>query len=333
VEGGTDPLVSFVIPVRDDAERLRRCLASIHRCRRPTDRLEIVVADNGSVDGSDQVARAVGATVLSLPGLRVSALRNRAAREAAGELLAFVDADHEVGPGWLAAAVSALQEKNVGAAGSPYHVPADSTWVQRLYDGLRSRHPDRHDVDWLGTGNLAIRKTAFERIGGFDERLETCEDVDLCRRLRAAGFRLIDEPRMFSVHHGDPATLPEVFLSELWRGRDNFRVSIRRPISWRTLASMAISLAILGAIPLALAGLGLAFFTPGRPAAVVLALALAIPAAIVVLRAWTILRRRPDAAPGDTVRALALALAYDLGRALAPVLKISHRWRRRPRSR
>ena len=88
--------VSFVIPVRDDAARLKRCLASILRNEYPASLLELVVVDNGSRDGSDRVAREAGALLLSCPGASVSELRNRGAAAARGEVLAFVDADHEI---------------------------------------------------------------------------------------------------------------------------------------------------------------------------------------------------------------------------------------------
>src|SRR5215217_5553243 len=99
--------VSFVVPVRDDALRLRRCLASIARNQYPD--LEVVVADNGSRDGSAGVAREAGARVLALPGLKVAELRNRAAGAAQGEVLAFIDADHEIDPAWAAHAVDVLR--------------------------------------------------------------------------------------------------------------------------------------------------------------------------------------------------------------------------------
>ena len=80
------PVVSFIIPVRNDADRLRQCLASISA---PPDlEIEIVVADNGSQDSSPDVARAAGARVLSLPDRPVSQVRNEAARAARGEFLA-----------------------------------------------------------------------------------------------------------------------------------------------------------------------------------------------------------------------------------------------------
>src|SRR5688572_10749386 len=91
--------LSFIIPVRDDAARRRRCLSAI-AANGGGAAIEIIVAANGSRDGSVDVAGAAGARVLSLPGLRGSELRNRGAGVAAGELLAFVDADHEVGQAW-----------------------------------------------------------------------------------------------------------------------------------------------------------------------------------------------------------------------------------------
>src|SRR6187397_872707 len=105
--------VSVIVPVRDDAERLAQCLASISG--REQD--EIIVADNGSRDDSPGVAARAGATVLSLPNLKVSALRNAAANEAAGDLLAFIDADHQLGPGWVDAALETMSDPSVGAAG------------------------------------------------------------------------------------------------------------------------------------------------------------------------------------------------------------------------
>src|SRR5262245_24421064 len=71
------PVLSFLIPVRNDAARLRRCLASIAAQRRPGREIEVIVADNGSTDGTREAALEAGAQVIDLPGLTVAALRNR----------------------------------------------------------------------------------------------------------------------------------------------------------------------------------------------------------------------------------------------------------------
>src|SRR5262245_55400306 len=212
--------VSFIIPVRDDAFSLARCLSSIRKNGYPRDRLEFIVADNGSTDRSAEVARTHGARVLPLPGMRVPGLRNRAAAAARGDVLAFVDADHEISPDWIASAVDLLRDQRVAAVGALCSAPPGGTRIQRLYGLMRGRTSGRRDTSWLGSGNLAVRRTAFEKLGGFDESLDTCEDVELCQRLRAVGWRIVADERLGSVHAGDPKTLRELFVSERWRGRD-----------------------------------------------------------------------------------------------------------------
>ena len=315
-------MISFVIPVRDDAERLKRCLERITESAPQGCDLEIVVADNGSTDQSAAVAREAGAVVIDAPGLNVSSLRNLAAAKASGAVLAFVDADNEIVPGWVAAALDALAMKRTGAVGAPYHPPVPGTWVQRVYDGLR-RHPkDLEIVEWLGSGNLAIRRDVFDEVQGFDATLETCEDVDLCRKLRAAGYVLLADRRMKNVHHGDPATLRAVFFGELWRGRDNIRVSLRRPLSARTVASAIIPAANLGVLALLGAGL-LSRSTAGL---IVAAGAAGVLISSVVLRASAISRTGGIA---DWPKAIAVAAAYEAGRALALAGRFGHGRRRR----
>src|SRR5262245_20579621 len=98
------PRVSFVVPVRNDAAGLAKCLRSIRANEQESGAIDIVVIDNGSVDGSSEVARQLGARVRVVTNARVAELRNHGARHASGDVLAFVDADHEISPDWLAAA-------------------------------------------------------------------------------------------------------------------------------------------------------------------------------------------------------------------------------------
>ncbi len=322
--GTRSPLVSIIIPVLDDAAGLRRCLASVRRSAYPEDRIEIIVADNGSTDASAEVARAHGADVLELPGLPVSELRNRAASVARGSVLAFVDADHEIAAGWLRSAVESLQGPGVGAAGDHYHAPLDGTWVQRTYDGFRERSEAVRDTEWLCSGNLAVRRDAFERTGGFDSSLDTCEDVDFCQRLRSTGFRILSDPRLRSVHFGDPATLAALFRGELWRGRDNLRASLRSPITLRGLPSVLVPVLDLGLVGIVATGLltveigGLWF----AAAAVLLA------AGMASLRAARMLSHPGKMTLQRVAQVMAVASVYDAARALALVVRATHRTRR-----
>lgn len=313
--------ISFIVPVHDDAARLARCLASIRQLGRGRD-VEIVVADGGSRDGSDAIARAAGAIVVSAPNLSVAAMRNRAAALAGSDVLAFVDADHELDGRWLATAEEALTPAEVGAAGASYEPPSDATWVQRTYDLLRAHPSRREPARWLASGNLVVRRAAFERVGGFDTRLRTCEDVDLCQRLRRAGYHLMADPGLRSIHYGDPATLVRLFRAELWRGQSNLRVTLRERSS-QTLASLGVSVAQLALMLCALAllgrGQGLAALACGA-CAVMLSLA----------RATRMVHRSPNRSRWLPLQAFAVALAYDAGRALALVLPTPHAVRRSP---
>jgi GT2 family glycosyltransferase len=318
------PRISFIVPVCNDAVRLERCLRSILESWYPPERREILVADNGSEDGSAAVASRLGARVISVPNARVAEVRNQAAKSAAGEILAYVDADHEVVPGWIGSAVETLRWPAVGAVGALYQAPPDGTWVQRAYGQLRGRSRGRHDVEWLGSGNLAVWRSAFEAIGGFNTALETCEDVDFCHRLRASGFRVISDERMKNIHHGDPATLRELFVGELWRGRDNLRVSFRRPLTPRTMITAIIPLVDVALI--AMIGVGLALAARGGLwLSLAAGFALSVPVWARVARAFL---NHPRGGVAGLVQAFAVACVYDLGRALALIARMPHRGRR-----
>jgi GT2 family glycosyltransferase len=319
------PQLSFIVPVRNDAYRLRRCLETIRDTSAHL-RSEIVVIDNGSTDGSDTVGRESGAHVIVLPNERVAVLRNAGARAAKGELVAFVDADHELAPGWAATAVAVFDDPAVAAAGAQYHAPADGTWVQRMYDNFRRHERGRRNVDWLPSGNLIVRRSAFERVGGFDTSLETCEDVDLCQRLRAAGWRLVEAEELRSVHLGDPATLRALFLGELWRGRDNLRVSLRRPFSLRAVPSTAFPIATLLSLVGLAAGL-LAWPIGGWPLA---AAAAVILLGLLAARTTSLLVRAHRAGRSGrlVLDALLVGGVYDVARACAIVSGTSHDVRR-----
>lgn len=318
------PVLSFIVPVRNDAVRLARCLETI----RSAVPYEVVVADNGSTDGSAEVARGAGARVVVLPGLAVSSLRNEAARLASGELLAFVDADHELGPGWAESAADLFREEpGAVAAGAPYHAPPDGTWVQRMYDRLRRRQPGRRPTAWLPSGNLVVRRAVFEAAGGFDTSLQTCEDVDLCQRLRAHGGEIVESDALVSVHRGDPSTLRALFYGELWRGRDNLRVTLRGPLALRVLPSVLLPAALL----IGCAGLVLGTATWSFGGWRVFGAGAVLIAAVLTARAASLLGRvaRRERSSRTALEALVVGGVYDAARALALVSRPSHDVRRR----
>lgn len=234
------PRVTVIIPVRNDAQRLAVCLDSLARQTYPADRLEVIVIDNGSTDDSADTARAAGAKVLVHPGLRVGALRNRGAEIARGEILALVDSDHELPPDWIEVGAGELAaDPTLQMVGAYCLAPPAGTWVQCVWELHRLRNETRRDVDWLGAGNLFLRKHDFDRIGGFDEQLVAAEDVDLCVRLKESGGRIVADMRVANIHHGEPRTLAHFFRKELWRGSSGLRAFFAHGMPLHELPSLA----------------------------------------------------------------------------------------------
>ena len=313
----------MIVPVRDGARFVPTCLRSIGADPYPDGYREILVADNGSTDGTVALAESLGARVLSKPGVPVSALRNEAVKASSGDVLAFIDVDHEIDGGWLSAALDALRDPSVAAAGAPCHPPRNATWVQTMYDAMRDHVASPVETRWLGAGNLVVRRKAFEGVGGFDATLQACEDVDLCQRLRRSGARLVNTPHMVNRHFGDPATLAALFRGELWRGRDNLRVSLRGPMAWRDLPSIGVPVLWLLATALAVTALS-------SGSTLLAGLAAAGFGLLVVAsgsRAAGMIRRRRLRPGVQWAQSLIVATVYDAARALSLVVRAGHRTR------
>lgn len=204
VEPARLPSVSVVIPVMDRAGELRRCLESLRAVRYPTDRLEILVVDDGSADASREVALAHGAAVIASGGRGrgPAAARNRGAATARGELLAFIDSDCIASETWLVDLATRFEDPEISAVGGRVDGLHASSLLDRyeaemssLYLGPRDRTGQGgNDTFYLPSCNLLVRRRAFEAAGGFQEALQIGEDVDLTWRLRDLGGRIVYTP-------------------------------------------------------------------------------------------------------------------------------------------
>lgn len=171
-------LLSLIIPTRNEARNIRVCVETL-RWAADAGLAEILVVDNGSADGTSELARAAGARVFE-QGPERSAQRNRGAREAVGDYLLFVDADMRVIRSTLEEILARLQAP----------APPDALYIRERMAGagwwVRVRNFERGFYNATCIDGLrVIRKSVFEAAGGFDETLYAGEDWDLDRRVLA----------------------------------------------------------------------------------------------------------------------------------------------------
>jgi len=245
---------SVIIPAKNEQANIGRCLDSILQVDWDPREFEIIVVDNGSSDSTAQIASQMGAVVFVQPGLTISALRNFGAGKASGEILAFMDADCTVDPSWLRQAAKYLFKSDIVCFGSPPQVPPCATWVQRAWFQVRRKKVAQGETPWLESMNMFVRREAFSRCRGFDEKLVTCEDYDLSLRLQALG-KVFTDTDIVAVHFGEASNLPHFFRKELWRGIGNLKGVLRHGVKPSELPSVCLPVLhclVLLALPVAL---------------------------------------------------------------------------------
>jgi len=219
------PLVSLIIPTRNGLALLRQCVESI-LAKTSYPNYEILIVDNGSDDEATlaylaDLENGNHARILRDPRpFNYSALNNAAVREARGELIGLLNNDLEViTPDWLDELVSHALRPGIGAVGARLWYPDDT--LQHggvlLIGGVAAHAHRKQRKDCAGYAGrasliqnfsavtaacLVIRKATFEEVGGFDETLAvTFNDVDLCLKIRALGYRNQWTPHAELYHH------------------------------------------------------------------------------------------------------------------------------------
>jgi glycosyltransferase involved in cell wall biosynthesis len=233
--------ISIIIPAYNEEKHLPSCLDSIKNLNYPEENMEVILVDNGSSDHTREIARSFGFKVLRNDTMNVSGLRNLGANHSNGHILAFLDADCVVSRDWLQNAERYFNAEDVVAWGSPPALPEFPSWVQRTWYLVRKKDNEPHKVDWLESMNLFVRKKPFFYIGGFNESLVTCEDVDFSYRIGKLG-KIISDSRIEAVHLGEASTLKEFVNKELWRGKSNLKGFYSHGLVFNELPSLLVPL-------------------------------------------------------------------------------------------
>ncbi len=221
------PLVSLIVATRDQARLLEACVRSVQNETRYS-HWELIVLDNQSVEPAthsffEQLREDPRIRIISYPKpFNYSALQNFGVRYSRGGVLVFLNNDVEVlSHNWLEDLLRHVLRPDIGAVGARLLYSDGSIQhagvvlglggvaghVHRFFPGESPGYCGRiqltQELSAVTAACLAVRKTAFEAVGGFDERhlKVALNDVDLCLKLAAQGLRNIYEPAVLLFHH------------------------------------------------------------------------------------------------------------------------------------
>jgi len=191
--------VSVLIPCRNGAAYIAETLTSVlHQTLPP---LEIIVVDDGSTDGSQNIAEGYGdrVTLLSNPGRGASAARNHAAAAARGEFFQFLDADDLLEPGALETRVAALQQSGADVAVSDWCRITEQSGMWRVATTVSGKLPAQDvpaDVQilrgfWAPPAAILYRRGVCERIGAWCESLPVIQDARFLLDAGRVGGRFV----------------------------------------------------------------------------------------------------------------------------------------------
>jgi len=190
--------LSFVIPAYNEENYLGDCLTSIFReAEGKGYDIEVVVINNASTDRTGEIALSFpGVKLVNEPKKGLANARERGYAESTGELIANVDSDSRLTSGWIDRVFNEFKDENLVALSGPniyYDISAlENLGVMTFYSLGMPLYFINHYVLKIGGmlqgGNFVVRRSAWEKIGGYSEGIDFYgEDADIARRMQKAG--------------------------------------------------------------------------------------------------------------------------------------------------
>lgn len=236
-----EPLVSIIIPNKDQAEALKKCLDSI-REKTSYRNYEIIIVENNSEEPETfafykKIAGEKIKIVTWEGEFNYSAINNFGVRHARGDYLLLLNNDVEIINGdWLTEMLSHCQRKEVGIVGAKLYYPdntiqhagiiigiggvAGSVFVglPRAFSGYLHKASIQLDLSAVTAACMLVKRSVFEQVGGLEEKLKVAfNDVDFCLRVREKGYLVVYDPYA-ELYHYESKT----------RGAEDTKEKIRR---------------------------------------------------------------------------------------------------------
>ncbi len=236
------PLVSVLIPMRNEERYIEGCLRSLAQQDYPRERFEVLVLDGASSDRSRQLVKEfaereeLNLRLLDNPGRTTARALNIGIAQASGDIIVRVDAHCAVDPRFLWESVDALEETGADGVGGPIESVGQGLMGDAIALAMSSpfgvgnasfrysREPQYTDT----AAFAAYRRTLFDRIGRYTEEIDYGEDDEFNYRLADAGGKIYLTPKIRSVYY-TRSSLPALFRQYLEYGRAKVEVLRRHP--------------------------------------------------------------------------------------------------------
>ena len=220
-------LVSVIVPIRDQAQRLDPLIEHLAAQTLPRDQFEVIIADDGSSDAPARRIDVDGRWLRLTSGPRENSYvaRNRGAALAHGRVLAFTDADCSPAPEWLCRGLDSIGDDHI-VGGHIELVMPDRPSVWASLDAMLFDQRRFVEMGKAATANLFVPRRLFERHGGFDPTLPSGGDWEFVGRCRRDGARIRYAPSAVVSH--PPRSGAIEFLVRRWRIEQAFAIRCAR---------------------------------------------------------------------------------------------------------
>lgn len=197
--------ISVIVPVYNGEKTIAKCLESI--IASDLKDFELIVVDDNSKDKTPSIIRSLKCDFIKLhKRVGAGAARNIGAKKAKGDILAFTDSDCIIPTNWLSRIQKIFKkQKRVSAITGGYKAPVKKNIVSLFshYELLFRQRSNDGETDDIISSNLAVKKKAFDKVGGFNEYLKNAgnEDMELANKLNKAGYRIFWDRRNNVEHY------------------------------------------------------------------------------------------------------------------------------------
>jgi len=186
----SEPLRIAIIPIgRNEGERLRRCLQSIQAINYPGSQVEVIYVDSQSTDGSVELAESMGVRTVVIDGPTTAARgRNAGWTQTDAPFVLFLDGDTILHPDFASRAMLEMSDPKVaGVCGDRREMDTEGSLYNAVFDVDWGEHYG--PTPYFG-GDALVRTEALRAVGGYNQDLIAGEEPDMCRRMRALGYRI-----------------------------------------------------------------------------------------------------------------------------------------------